>query len=368
MSVSPLRAFGSPRVVRHPFEGKGDTRKRRKFKEKTRELPKKPGVYFFYGHKDRLLYIGKAKSLRERVRSYFSDTSLERPAKIRRLLAEIERFEVQEVGSELEALLLERRLIAQLQPLLNRQHKRFMIYPYLLLSDEAFPRLTVTRAEPLAGEKDEIELANVLAPEFPLPLPGEIPGIYLGPFTTSRIAWNTLEAVRNLFPLRSCEGELVVDLEGRGCFSREIGRCCGPCVGQTDAARYREIVGDLVRLLETGEAAQIENLQARMHRLAEEWRFEDAAQIKEQLAAIELAAARLRRLNRMRRENNAVIAQPALPQPLSVWSLNRSKRQRNHTISAAIQMKNQKLHRSTSQKSLIDESMAKLVPELIVKR
>jgi DNA polymerase-3 subunit epsilon len=151
MSASPLRAFGSR--VQHPFEGRIDTRKRRRFKADTRELPKCPGVYFLHGYQDRLLYIGKAKCLRERVRSYFSDTSLPRPPKIKRLLAEIERMEVRPVGSELEALLLERRLIAELQPLLNRQHKRFEVYPYLLLSDEEFPRLTITRAEPLAGGK-----------------------------------------------------------------------------------------------------------------------------------------------------------------------------------------------------------------------
>ncbi len=115
-SVSPLRAFGAPRV-RHRFEGKVDTGRRRKLKDVARTLPRTPGVYFFHGFDDRLLYIGKAKCLRERVRSYFGETSLKRPPKLRRLLAEITRLEWYECGSELEALLLERRLIAERKPI-----------------------------------------------------------------------------------------------------------------------------------------------------------------------------------------------------------------------------------------------------------
>jgi DNA polymerase-3 subunit epsilon len=278
-----------------------------------------------------LLYIGKAKCLRERVRSYFSDTSLPRPNKIKRLLAEIERLEVRPVGSELEALLLERRLIAEMQPLLNRQHKRFEVYPYLLLSKEDFPRLTITRAEPAQGEKDEEtgqilrEIRDLMGREIgnggqsglrPLETPpraGEIPGLYLGPFTTPRHAYWALEAVVKLFPLRSCEGDFAVDPTGKGCFYREIGRCCGPCIGQTPREEYASLCADLVRLLQTGEAPQIESLKLKMEKLADEWKFEDAAQVKLQLEAIEAVAARLRRLERMRRENNAIIAQPGLP-------------------------------------------------------
>ena len=150
--VAPLRAFGAVRP-RVRLEGKIDTRRRRKFKKQTREIPKRPGVYFFYGHKDRLLYIGKSKCLRDRVRSYFADTSLPRPPRIKRILCEITRMEWRECGSELEALLLEKRLISDHQPLVNRQLKTFEIYPYLLLTDEAFPRLTFTRAEPVESSE-----------------------------------------------------------------------------------------------------------------------------------------------------------------------------------------------------------------------
>ncbi len=323
---SPLRAFGAHRT-QNPFEGRQDTRKRRRFKEETKQIPKCPGVYFFHGHNDRLLYIGKAKVLRERVRSYFSDTSLPRPQKIKRLLAEIERFEVRPVGSELEALLLERRLIAEMQPLLNRQLKRFDVYPYLLLSQEDFPRLTITRAEPADGQKDDEtgqilrEMRDLMGRETqsglrPLETPpraGDVPGLYLGPFTSPRHAYWALEAVVKLFPLRSCEGEIRVDSAGRGCFYREIGRCCGPCIGQTPREEYQRLCADLVQLLQTGAASQIDALKLKMQRLADDWKFEEAGGVKAQLAAIEGVAARLRRLERMRRDNNAVIAQPALP-------------------------------------------------------
>ncbi len=340
MSASPLRAFGS-RQRKNSYEGRGDTRKRRKFKEQTRELPHLPGVYFFYGHDDRLLYIGKAKRLRERVRSYFADTSLPRPPKIRRLLAEITRFETHRVGSDLEALLLERRLIAERQPLLNRQHKRFEVYPYLLLSDEEFPRLTITRAEPIEGETDKEtglilrEISEGMRETRPLETPkaGDVPGLYLGPFTTPRHAYWALDAVVKLFPLRSC-AEFSVSEKNVGCFYREIGRCCGPCIGQTSREQYGELCDDLVKLLETGEAPQLDELKNRMLQLADKWQFEDAAKVKEQIQALEQVATRLRRLARMRRENNAVIAQPGLIAGTTALFLVRGGAVRRHIVVA----------------------------------
>lgn len=326
--VTPLRAFGAPgaaRKVRHPFAGKGDTRRRRKLKDIARTLPRTPGVYFFFGFNDRLLYIGKAKCLRERVRSYFGESALRRPPKLRLLLAEVKRLEWQECGSELEALLVERRLIAERLPILNRQHKRFAVYPYLLLSDEAFPRLTLTRAEPVEegtrdgerGARDESHPSSLIPHPSNLPLEtpphaGALAGLYLGPFTSPRVAAWTFEAVRAVFPLRSCEGDIRPDVAGRSCFYHEIGRCCGPCIEATPREAYARLCADLIALLQSGEAPQLDALRARMQRLSEQWRFEDAAQIKEQLAAIEAVAARLQRLQRMRRENNVVIAQPAV--------------------------------------------------------
>jgi hypothetical protein len=323
--ASPLRAFGSPRVE-HPFEGRIDTARRRRLKEIARALPRVPGVYFFYGLDDRLLYIGKANCLRERVRSYFAETKQKRSRKLRRLLAEIERLEYEECGSELEALLLERRLIATRRPLLNRQLKRFDVYPYLLLSDEAFPRLTVTRAEPIERMKDEGERMNEDDEEIssfiphssslPLETPpraGEIPGLYLGPFTTPRAAYWTLEAVRNTFPLRSCEGEIKPDENGSSCFYHEIGRCAGPCVGAVSQREYSRLCDDLLQLFRTGEAPQIDALRARMEKLSDEWKFEDAAKLREQLQAIEQVVLRLRRLERIRNTNNLAIVQRAKP-------------------------------------------------------
>jgi len=320
--ISPLRAFGAPR---QRFEGRIDTARRKKFKEIARQLPRVPGVYFFYGVDDRLLYVGKANVLRERVRSYFADTKQHRPPKLRRLLAEIERLEYEECGCELEALLLERRLIATRRPLLNRQLKRFDVYPYLLLSDETFPRLTVTRAEPIPDASDsEPEADEIPVPaSFRLPPPssslpietapraGEIPGLYLGPFTTPRAAYWTMEAVRNTFPLRSCDGELKPDPNNTGCFYHEIQRCSGPCVGAIAQQEYSAICADLLQLLKTGEAPQIDELRARMEKLSSEWKFEDAAKLREQLQAVEQVVIRLRRLERIRNTNNLAIVQRA---------------------------------------------------------
>lgn len=317
--VSPLRAFGTPpQFDRHArLEGKSDTRRRRKLKEIAKTLPRSPGVYFFYGVNERLLYIGKAKCLRERVGSYFGETSLRRPPKLRRLLAEIKRLEYEECGSELEALLVERRLIAERLPILNRQHKRFKVYPYLLLSRETFPRLTLTRAEPMEGERaDEWSFVSSQSRSTSLPLEtaphaGELPGLYLGPFTSPRSAFWTFEAVRALFPLRSCEGAIVPDELARGCFYHEIKRCLGPCVGAVAQIEYSNVCEDLVQLLQTGQAPQLDAMRLKMQQFSDEWRFEEAAQLKEQLQAIEAVAKRLQRLQRMRERNNVVIVQSA---------------------------------------------------------
>ena len=311
----------SPQFDRHArFEGKTDSRRRRKLKEISKTLPRSPGVYFFYGTGERLLYIGKAKCLRERVGSYFGETSLRRPRKIRRLLAEIRRIEHQVCGSELEALLVERRLIAERLPILNRQHKRFEVYPYLLLSRENFPRLTVTRTEPLQKDeggkmKDEFRpdfSSFILHPSsFAEPHVGELPGLYLGPFTSPRHAYWTFEAVRNLFPLRSCEGAIAPDLLARGCFYHEINRCAGPCVGATSEDEYSKLCDDLVQLLQTGNAPQLDALRLQMQQFSDGWKFEEAAQIKLQLEAIEAVSKRLQRLQRMRETNNVVVVQGA---------------------------------------------------------
>ncbi len=321
--TSALHAFGTGRRARASFEAKTDTRRRKSLKEVAKTLPKAPGVYFFFGLNDRLLYIGKSKCLRDRVRSYFGETARRRPPKLRRLLAEVKRLEWRECGSELEALLVERRLIAERLPAMNRQHKRFKVYPYLLLSDEAFPRLAITRAEPnedsgpLKHEFDGFSPRRAIAPEsMPLETPpraGELPGLYLGPFTSPRSAAWTFEAVRALFPLRSCEGAIRPDIDARSCFYHEIGRCCGPCVGATPQQQYARICADLVQLLQSGQAPQLDELRARMKRLSDEWRFEDALELREQLTAIEAVAARLQRLQRMRTQNNVLIVQPAAP-------------------------------------------------------
>jgi excinuclease UvrABC nuclease subunit len=232
---------------------------------------------------------------------------------LRRLLAEIERLDFRPCGSELEALLLERRLIAELRPALNRQLKRFEIYPYLLLSDEAFPRFTVTRTEPIRdGEMDrqqDDETDEENSPLSPAPRAGEVPGLYLGPFTTPRAAYWTMEAVRNIFPLRSCEGALVPDPQGNACIYHEIGRCGGPCIGAASQQEYSRLVADLLRMLREGDAPQLQKLKARMEKLADEWRFEEAEKIRIQIEAIEQIAVRLRRLEKIRDQNNLAIVQ-----------------------------------------------------------
>ena len=140
---------------------------------------------------------------------------------------------------------------------------------------------------------------------------GEVPGFYLGPFTTAHAARWTLEAVRNIFPLRTCEGALRPDTSGRACFYHEIKRCAGPCIGAVSQDDYAKLCSELIQALESGNAPQIEKLRARMLDFSADWRFEEANELKLQLQALESVAARLGRLKRMRENNNVVIVQAA---------------------------------------------------------
>ena len=302
--------------VHHPYEGRIDPRRRRRLLAIADELPREPGVYRFYGYKDRLVYVGKAVCLRERVRSYFAETAVRRSHKLRRLLAEVNRLEVVPCGSELEALLLERRSIATLRPLLNREHQRFEIYPYILLTDEPYPRLALTRSEPLPAAEAIAPAPGIRLPLEPPPVPGEIPGLYLGPFANPRIAQTTYDIVRGLFPVRTCEGVLRPDPAGRDCYYQDIGRCSAPCVAAIDAQNYGALCAEIVELLQAGESPRLLQLRARMEELAAAWRFEEAAQVREQLRVLAMATFRLQRMQRMRSQNNVVVLQPSQNGPL----------------------------------------------------
>ncbi len=229
-------------------------------------LPRSPGVYLFRGRDGRVLYVGKSKDLRTRVKSYFYGDSRK---KVEDLLAETASVDGIACGSEPESLVLEARLIRRHEPKYNRRGKTWRRYAYLRIDpSEAFPRLKVVR-EPKAG------------------------GAFLGPFSSSQQARLAKEALEDVLPIRRCTTPMRATTRFAACALGDLGRCAAPCDGRVSPERYGELVRHLVSSLST-PGALLGALEARMGGLAEQERFEEAALARDRLGALVEAIARAR--------------------------------------------------------------------------
>ncbi|HXF72383.1 MAG TPA: DEDD exonuclease domain-containing protein [Actinomycetota bacterium] len=229
-------------------------------------LPRSPGVYLFRGREGRVLYVGKARDLRARVKRYFYGDDRRR---VEDLLAEARSVEGLPCASELEALALEARLIREHEPPYNRRGKAWRRQAYLAVDPaEAFPRIKVVR-EPRGG------------------------GAVLGPFATAAQANLAKEALEEVFPIRRCPRRMGPRTRSSPCALADLGRCVAPCDGRITPERY----GELVRILTTSLSSPgglLEALEARMHALATAGRFEEAALARDRLRALAGALARAR--------------------------------------------------------------------------
>ena len=228
------------------------------------DLPRTPGVYLFRGRDDAVLYVGKSKDLRTRVRSYFYGDSRK---KVGRLLEQVTGVEGRPCGSELEALVLEARLIREHEPTYNRHGKGWRRYTYLKLDlAEAFPRLKVVRE--VKGD-----------------------GVFLGPFASSSRAALAKEALEEAFPVRRCTRAMGATTRFSPCALAGIGRCPAPCDGRVDRDGYAAIV-DAMRDALAAPGGLLAVLEDRMRSLAEAERFEEAAAARDRLRALAEAIAR----------------------------------------------------------------------------
>mgnify|MGYP002401375721 CR=1 FL=1 len=231
--------------------------------EKLALLPDEPGVYLFKDEKGNILYIGKAVSLRQRVRSYFH-ASADHSAKVRALVEKVRDLEFIITDNEVEALILESNLIKEHQPWYNIRIKDDKHYPYLKLTmSEPYPRLLIARRIVKDGSK------------------------YYGPYPSGNAVRQALKLIRRIFPLRTCKQPLTGEPTGRPCLNHHIGRCIAPCTGQVSREQYHEIVHAVDMFLSGRYDNLIEQLTARMHQAAEALQFEKAAEIRNQLAAVE---------------------------------------------------------------------------------
>jgi DNA polymerase III subunit epsilon len=234
-------------------------------------LPHAAGVYLFRrpgspSGPGEVLYVGKARDIRARVRSYFYGDSRK---KVESLLAETGAIEARPCHGELEALVLEARLIRRHQPRYNGRGKGWRRYAYLKLDlDEAWPRLKVVRA--VRGR-----------------------GAYLGPFRSRAQAALAKEALEEVFPIRRCTRSMGRSTRFAPCALADLGRCVAPCDGRVGPQRYEELVRSL-RLALSTPGGLLDALEARMERLAGQERFEEAASVRDRLRALVAALHRAR--------------------------------------------------------------------------
>jgi excinuclease UvrABC nuclease subunit len=228
-------------------------------------LPDTPGVYRFW-RDDMLLYVGKATSLKDRVRSYFSDDLIKgRGIRIHQMVVEANKVTWEETDSVLEALILEAALIKELQPPYNVREKDNKSFNYLVVTKEEFPRVLVVRGRELAQSWNKSDTLHVF-----------------GPFPQGGALKEAMKLVRKIFPFRDkCE-----PLTGKPCFNAQIGLCPGVCNGSINAVQYADTIHHIALLFKAKKKALLVELSAHMDTAASEERFEDAARIRRQIAAL----------------------------------------------------------------------------------
>ncbi|NTV08320.1 MAG: excinuclease ABC subunit C [Chlorobium limicola] len=239
--------------------------------EKIATLPTSPGVYQFRNASGKVIYVGKAKNLRNRVRSYFRD-SRQLYGKTLVMVGHIADLEVIITSSEVEALILENNLIKELKPRYNVNLKDDKTYPYLVITNEPFPRIFLTRYIKRDGS------------------------IWFGPYTEARQLRLILDLIGSIFPLRSCKhrftAESIASGKFRVCLDYHIHKCKGPCEGFQSEADYRQMIEEVVRLLKGRTSGLIRSLTEKMHEHAAELKFEAAAEIRSQLDSLKRYAER----------------------------------------------------------------------------
>ncbi|MFI3258650.1 MAG: excinuclease ABC subunit UvrC [Rikenellaceae bacterium] len=235
-------------------------------KEQVSALPLSPGVYQFINRDGEVIYVGKAKSLRRRVSSYFVE-SRDHGAKVRTLVRQVCHIEHIVVESESDALLLENSLIKELQPKYNILLKDDKSYPWIVLLKEPFPRVLSTRRLLRDGSQ------------------------YFGPYSSISMQRSILDFVRDVIPLRTCKLNLSDAAIARGkygvCLQYHLGNCLAPCIGAQSAEEYQRSVDIVVSVLRGDLRPVREHLTSQMMRAAEELKFEQAQRYKDRLRALE---------------------------------------------------------------------------------
>ena len=231
--------------------------------EELKKLPGKPGVYIMHGEKDEIIYVGKAISLKNRVRQYFQ-SSRNKGAKIEQMVTHITRFEYIITDSELEALVLECNLIKEHRPKYNTMLKDDKSYPFIKVTvNEPYPRVLFARRM----KKDKAR--------------------YFGPYTSGGAVKDVIELVRKLYQVRSCNRTLPRDTgKDRPCLYYHMKQCDAPCQGYISQEEYRKNISKVIRFLNGDFQATIDELTEKMKKASEEMRYEEAMEYRDLIRSI----------------------------------------------------------------------------------
>ncbi len=233
--------------------------------EELKKLPDKPGVYIMKNKDGEIIYVGKAISLKRRVRQYFGSPK-NNPPKVNALVKNIYEFEYIIVDNEVEALILEANLIKKHKPKYNILLRDDKQYPYIkVTTNEKYPRVIKTRNVLKDGSK------------------------YFGPYPSGYAVNDTIDIIRNLYPIRTCNQDIEKNQgKTRPCLNYYIGRCLGPCQGNVFESKYMEMIDEIIMFLNGKEDKLIEVIEDKMKKASEDLNFEDAARYRDQVKSLNI--------------------------------------------------------------------------------
>ena len=233
-----------------------------RLRDKANSLPASPGVYIMKDADGKIIYVGKSKKLKNRVTSYFISTS--HSVKTDQMVARVRDFDYILCNTEIEALALENVLIKRHSPKYNIKLKDAKSYPYVKITSEEYPRLTVTRER----KSDK--------------------GKYFGPYSGTAAAYSALDAVVRVFSLPTCKRSFPKDIgKDRPCIYRDMGRCIAPCTGDVSAESFADLIRGAERVLGGYSKEAKEYLRAEMEKAAESLEFERAASLRDSISALD---------------------------------------------------------------------------------
>lgn len=232
--------------------------------EELKKIPEKPGVYLMFDKDDIVIYVGKAKILKNRIRQYFTDSGTKNSFKVLSMVKKIAKFEYIITNTEVEALILENNLIKKYDPKYNIRLKDDKTYPYVkITTNEMFPKVYITRKH--INDKAK----------------------YFGPFTNSLLLKESVEIIHNIFPIRTCHLKFPKDLgKKRPCLNYHIGKCSAPCNYHISEEEYNKFINDIIDFFNGKHKEIICNLEKQMLHFSENLQFEKASEIRDKIFAI----------------------------------------------------------------------------------